>query len=124
MVSEAGIHTHIATDQTHCFEDGGLNCHTQFTTWEHIPGHMATEATRSQPLTFDAGLAFIDAHARHDNRMVHIETLAPHEPCITNEHCKALYPGQCDHYGGPMFDRPWYGRTDAHPAEAEHLFFD
>lgn len=38
MLSQAGVHTHMATDHNHYFEDGGLNYHTQFTTWEYFRG--------------------------------------------------------------------------------------
>jgi len=186
MLSEAGVHTHIATDHNHYFEDGGLTYHTQFTTWEYIRGqegdpwkgeldepsipenvfgknaihsdpdqfafyrsvfpeesdaamdrlrflarqdwvnrgHMATEATQSQTLTFDAGLEFIGKNAARDNWMVHIETFDPHEPFFTHDHYKALYPDHYDTYDGPMFDWPWYGRTGNHPMEAEHLRFE
>ncbi|WP_417522776.1 sulfatase [Marinovum sp.] len=38
MLSDAGVHTHISTDHNHYFEDGGLNYHTQFTTWTYWRG--------------------------------------------------------------------------------------
>lgn len=38
MLSRAGVHTHMCTDHNHYFEDGGLNYHTQFTTWEYFRG--------------------------------------------------------------------------------------
>lgn len=83
--------------------------------------HMESEDRRSQTLTFDAGLAFIDANAGHDGWMVHIETFDPHEPFFSPERYKALYPEHFESYDGPVFDWPWYGRTTGLDAEAEHL---
>lgn len=38
MLSDAGVHTHLTTDHNHYFEDGGLNYHTRYTTWEYWRG--------------------------------------------------------------------------------------
>ena len=38
MLSEAGVHTHLTTDHNHYFEDGGLNYHTHYTTWQYWRG--------------------------------------------------------------------------------------
>ena len=38
MLSNAGVHTHLTTDHNHYFEDGGLNYHTPYTTWEYWRG--------------------------------------------------------------------------------------
>lgn len=38
LLSDAGVHTHLTTDHNHYFEDGGLNYHTHYTTWEYWRG--------------------------------------------------------------------------------------
>mgnify|MGYP005988981125 CR=1 FL=1 len=38
MLSDAGVHTHLTTDHNHYFEDGGLNYHTHYTTWQYWRG--------------------------------------------------------------------------------------
>lgn len=38
MLGAAGIHTHLASDHQHYWEDGGGTYHTRFTTWEFFRG--------------------------------------------------------------------------------------
>jgi arylsulfatase A-like enzyme len=38
ILGEAGIHTHLASDHPHYWEDGGATYHTRFTTWEFFRG--------------------------------------------------------------------------------------
>ena len=38
LLGQAGVHTHLATDHFHYFEDGGATYHTRFTTWEFARG--------------------------------------------------------------------------------------
>src|SRR5215469_1181230 len=38
MLGDAGIHTHLASDHPHYWEDGGATYHTRFTTWEFFRG--------------------------------------------------------------------------------------
>jgi arylsulfatase A-like enzyme len=38
MLGEAGIHTHLASDHPHYWEDGGATYHTRYTTWEFFRG--------------------------------------------------------------------------------------
>ena len=35
---QAGVHTHLATDHQHYWEDGGATYHTRYTTWEFFRG--------------------------------------------------------------------------------------
>ena len=37
-LSKAGVHTHLATDHYHYFEDGGANYHCRYDTWEFFRG--------------------------------------------------------------------------------------
>lgn len=38
MLARAGIHTHLASDHQHYWEDGGATYHTRYTTWENFRG--------------------------------------------------------------------------------------
>ena len=38
MLSEAGVHTHLVSDHTHYWEDGGATYHQRFSTWEIVRG--------------------------------------------------------------------------------------
>jgi arylsulfatase A-like enzyme len=38
MLKERGVHTHLATDHYHYFEDGGCTYHNRYTTWEFFRG--------------------------------------------------------------------------------------
>lgn len=38
LLGEAGVHTHLASDHPHYWEDGGATYHTRFTTWEFFRG--------------------------------------------------------------------------------------
>ncbi len=39
ILKEAGIHTHLASDHYHYWEEGGANYHTKYQTWECLRGH-------------------------------------------------------------------------------------
>jgi len=38
MLDRAGVHTHLATDHQHYFEDGGATYHQRYSTWEFFRG--------------------------------------------------------------------------------------
>lgn len=38
MLKENGVHSHLATDHYHYFEEGGANYHTKYSTWEFFRG--------------------------------------------------------------------------------------
>ncbi|WP_221583505.1 sulfatase [Microbacterium sp. G2-8] len=38
MLGQAGIHTHLASDHQHYWEDGGATYHTRYSTWEFFRG--------------------------------------------------------------------------------------
>ncbi|MFV0253935.1 MAG: sulfatase [Beutenbergiaceae bacterium] len=38
LLREAGVHTHLASDHPHYWEDGGATYHTRYTTWECFRG--------------------------------------------------------------------------------------
>ena len=38
ILKKAGIHTHLVSDHTHYWEDGGATYHTRYSTWENVRG--------------------------------------------------------------------------------------
>ena len=57
--------------------------------------------------TFRQGLDFIHRNRDQDNWFLHIETLDPHEPFLTQQKYKDLCPHD---YDGPQFDWPTHRR--------------
>lgn len=66
---------------------------------------MPDEASQSQTITFDKGLAFLEANHSKDNWFLQIETFDPHEPFYVQQHYKESFP---DSYRGPLLDWPDY----------------
>lgn len=66
---------------------------------------MREESSQSQTVTFDQGLAFLDANHGKDNWFLQLETFDPHEPFYVQPHYKAQFP---DNYQGPLLDWPDY----------------
>jgi len=58
MLAANGVHTHLASDHTHYWEDGGATYHTRYTTWEFARGQegdpwkgvVGATDTRSSPV--------------------------------------------------------------------------
>ncbi len=40
ILKENGIYTHLITDHLHYFEDGGVNYHTRYNSWEYLRGQQ------------------------------------------------------------------------------------
>ena len=81
---------------------------------------MQDPSKQSQSITFDNGLAFLDANHSKDNWFLQLETFDPHEPFFVHSQYKDLFP---DPYDGPFVDWPDYRPVDKHdsPAFIEHL---
>jgi arylsulfatase A-like enzyme len=126
ILKQNGVHTHLATDHYHYWEEGGCTYHTRYSSSEFFRGqegdrwvgdlrtpdiprpnacrtdgyghhdwvnrsHQQAEADQAQPMTFDAGLKFLNWNHDQDNWFLQIETFDPHEPYFTNPEFKALY---------------------------------
>jgi arylsulfatase A-like enzyme len=146
LLREAGVHTHLASDHPHYWEDGGATYHTRYSTWECFRGqegdpwkgvvggptepfagmrhqdvinrrYMATEAEHSQTRTVDAGVHFLETNANVDRWLLQIELFDPHEPFFTHQRYKDLYPHD---YDGPEFDWPGYEKVVEPPSQVEH----
>lgn len=66
---------------------------------------MPSEATQSQTVTFDKGLAFLETNHDKDNWFLQLETFDPHEPFYVQPRYKDRFP---DGYRGPLLDWPDY----------------
>ncbi|WP_114855414.1 sulfatase [Brachybacterium sp. YJGR34] len=146
ILRENGVHTHLASDHPHYWEDGGATYHTRYSTWEFFRGqegdpwkgvvdagpgmrsqdrvnrsYMPTEAEHSQTLTVDAGIHFIDTNAQVDRWMAQIELFDPHEPFFTHQAYKDLYPHE---YDGEEFDWPGYQRISEPSEQVEHARYE
>jgi arylsulfatase A-like enzyme len=146
LLREAGVHTHLASDHPHYWEDGGATYHTRYTTWECFRGqegdpwkgvvggptepfkamrrqdeinrrYMPTEADHSQTRTVDAGLHFLETNANADRWLLQVELFDPHEPFFTHKNYKDLYPHD---YDGPEFDWPGYEKVTEPPSQVDH----
>lgn len=146
LLREAGVHTHLASDHPHYWEDGGATYHTRYSTWEFFRGqegdpwkgvvgapterfaevryqdainrrYMPTEAEHSQTRTVDAGLHFLETNAAADRWLLQIELFDPHEPFFTHQQYKDLYPHD---YDGPEFDWPTYEKVVEPLSQVEH----
>ncbi|MFC9427636.1 sulfatase-like hydrolase/transferase [Streptomyces sp. NPDC056987] len=79
--------------------------------------HMRTEDRHSQTLTFVAGLEFIRTNHSQDRWFVQIETFDPHEPFLSHQQYKDLYPHG---YDGPHSDWPDYRQVTETDAQVGH----
>ncbi|MFI5625896.1 sulfatase [Nocardioides sp. NPDC051685] len=150
MLKQAGVHTHLASDHPHYWEDGGATYHTRYTTWEFFRGqegdpwkgvvdrlrgdglamkrqdeinrdYMRTEAEHSQTRTVDAGIEFLEANVASDQWMLQIELFDPHEPFFVHEAYKELYPHD---YEGPEFDWPGYEKVAEPEEQIQHARYE
>ena len=80
--------------------------------------YMTDESDQPQAVTFEMGLAFLEANHDQDNWFLHVETFDPHEPFFTRQKYKDLY----EHgWRGPLFDWPNYGPVGEEPEAVAHL---
>ncbi|MEU9242727.1 sulfatase [Streptomyces sp. NPDC048385] len=149
LLRDAGVHTHLASDHLHYWEDGGATYHTRYTTWEFFRGqegdpwkgvvdglrdgdgpptrrqdainrsYMPTEAEHSQTRTVDAGLHFLQTNADADRWLLQLELFDPHEPFFVHERYIARY-ADGDPYQGPEFDWPSYQKVTEPTDQVEH----
>ena len=58
MLREQGIYTHLVTDHTHYWEDGGATYHTRYSSWEGVRGQEGDrwKADLNPDIPVDAGL--------------------------------------------------------------------
>lgn len=153
ILKKNGVHTHLASDHQHYWEDGGCTYHTRYSSWEFFRGqegdpwigqvvppteplHMngknhaqdwinrpytAGDGKAPQAQTFAAGLEYIRRNRAADNWFLQIETFDPHEPFVSPQKYKELYPHE---HSGPLFDWPAYRAVSESPAEVAHCRYE
>ena len=68
LLGRAGVHTHLASDHPHYWEDGGATYHTRYTTWEFFRGQEGDPWKGVVDARRDAGAGTRD-RARHQDRV-------------------------------------------------------
>ena len=119
LLGEAGIYTHFVSDHDHYWQEGGLNYHNRFTTYEFIRGqegdswkgdvlgyegvrnnrrqdrinrqHMQDEEQHPHVRAFRAGMEFLEKNWEKDNWHLHLEYFDPHEPFFAPEKYRKMY---------------------------------
>lgn len=145
------IHTHLASDHYHYWEDGGCNYHGRYSTWEISRGqegepwkaevpttertgredHRAQDRINRkyithpdefpQAKTFAMGLDFLERNHDRDDWFLTVETFDPHEPFYAPEEFRRLYPHE---YDGEEFDWPKYGAVKDAPDRVQHCRYN
>ncbi|MDI2028196.1 sulfatase [Saccharopolyspora sp. TS4A08] len=149
MLRDAGIHTHLASDHPHYWEDGGATYHTRYTTWEFFRGQEGDPWKGHVGTPSDTGgqVARIQRQDRI-NRM-HMPTEAEHSQTRTVEagiefidtnaaaddwllqielfdphepfFTHQHYKDRYPHaYDGPEFDWPAYRKVTESPEQVDH----
>ncbi len=144
MLLENGVHTHLASDGYHYWEDGGATYHNRYGSWEFFRGqegdlwkadlsveipegcrreqdwinrqYIKEEGDWPQSGTFSAACRFLETNAGEDKWLLHAETFDPHEPYYAPQKYRDLYPHEWD---GPPDDWPGYAPQDT-PGLIEH----
>ena len=78
--------------------------------------HIKTEEQFPQTQTINAGLRFLEMNHQQDNWFVQVECFDPHEPFVTPDSYKDLYPTK---YKGPLLDWPGYREVTEEPYQVE-----
>lgn len=133
ILARNGIHTHFISDHVHYWQEGGLNYHDHFSTYEFIRGqegdawkgdascegcfldfkaqdkvnrrYMIKEEDTSHARTFAAGMEFLEANADKDNWYMHLEYFDPHEPFYVPEKYKRMYTDRPGDYDWPPYEK-------------------
>ncbi len=79
--------------------------------------YIKSEDDQPQKIAFDKTFEFLDVNKDEDNWFLHLECFDPHEPFLSFEKYKELYPG----LDGSKNDWPNYGKVQENDEEAENL---
>lgn len=149
MLGEAGVHTHLASDHQHYWEDGGGTYHTRYTTWEFFRGQEGDPwkgvvgsrdpsmppgpAMRRQDIV---NRSYMPTEAEHtqtrtvDAGLHFLETNVEADRWMLQLELfdphepfftHSSYKDKYPHeYSGPEFDWPAYGKVTEAPDQVEH----
>lgn len=118
ILSESGVYTHFVSDHAHYWQEGGLNYHNRYSSYEFIRGqegdfafgdvigydgplnlkrqeyinrkHVTREEDHPHVRAFHAGMQFLEENWEADNWHLHLEYFDPHEPFFVPEKYKKL----------------------------------
>lgn len=90
MLKCAGVHTHLATDHYHYFEEGGCTYHTRYTTWECFRGQegdpwtpqVAPEPPEANAGGRNAAMDFRHQQDRKNRKRIQCEASMPQSQTI------------------------------------------
>lgn len=133
ILARNGIHTHFISDHVHYWQEGGLNYHNRFSTYEFIRGqegdawkgdascegcyldfknqdkvnrkYMVREEDTSHVRTFQAGMEFLQENVDKDNWYMHLEYFDPHEPFYVPEKYKNMYTDNASDFDWPPYEQ-------------------
>ncbi|MEZ0164395.1 sulfatase [Kineococcus sp. LSe6-4] len=149
MLGEAGVHTHLASDHPHYWEDGGATYHTRFTTWEFFrgqegdpwkgvvaPGHAGRAAHGRMLRQDQVNRTYVPTEAEHSQTLTvdaglhFVDTNAAAQDWMVQIELfdphepfftHQRYKDLYPHeYDGPPFDWPGYQKVAEPAGQVEH----
>jgi arylsulfatase A-like enzyme len=149
LLRTAGIHTHLASDHPHYWEDGGATYHTRYSTWEFFRGQEgdpwkgvvepgeAEKATHTRMIRQDAvNRSYMPTEAEHSQTMTvdaglhFLEVNAEADKWMLQLELfdphepfftHQAYKDLYPHeYDGPAFDWPGYQKVTEPESQVEH----
>jgi arylsulfatase A-like enzyme len=149
LLGAAGVHTHLASDHPHYWEDGGATYHTRFTTWEFFrgqegdpwkgvvqPGHAAGHFIPRMRRQDEINRTYMPTEAEHsqtrtvDAGLHFMETNAAADSWMLQIELfdphepfftHDAYKARYPHrYDGPLFDWPGYQKVTEPADQVEH----
>lgn len=148
LLRQAGVHTHLASDHPHYWEDGGATYHTRYTTWEffrgqegdpwkgHVADTMGAFAPASMHLQDQVNRRYMSTEAEHSQTLTvdaglhFIDTNADADKWMLQIELFDPHEPFFSHqhykdlyphdYDGPEFDWPGYQKVMEPAAQVEH----
>ncbi|WP_432536371.1 sulfatase [Kineococcus arenarius] len=148
-LAQAGVHTHLASDHPHYWEDGGATYHTRFTTWEFFrgqegdpwkgvvePGHSAGAVLGRMRRQDEVNRTYMPTEAEHSQTLTVDAGLHFMETNVAADSWMLQvelfdphepffthqpYKDRYPHeYDGPAFDWPGYKKVTEPAGQVEH----
>lgn len=153
MLRDAGVHTHLASDHPHYWEDGGATYHTRYTTWEFFRGQEGDPWKGHVADPAGAGGQIARMQRQDRINRTHMPTEAEHSQTRTVDagvefidtnatadnwllqlelfdphepfFTHQHYKDRYPHdYDGPEFDWPAYRKVTEPPAQVDHARYE
>ncbi|MHA6630429.1 sulfatase [Pseudonocardia sichuanensis] len=149
LLGEAGVHTHLASDHPHYWEDGGGTYHTRYTTWEFFrgqegdpwkgvvqPGHAARHVHARMKRQDEINRTYLPTEAEHyqtrtvDAGLHFVQTNVAADDWMLQielfDPHEPFFSGERfrerypDDHDGPDFDWPGYQKVTEPAGQVEH----